>query len=99
MTKIRPHLFVGARYAFDYYYNLEIKQGGLLDVNRPTGVFAGVKVEWGLLCFSIHGAVFSIQGRAGWLILPIQLIWVKSLAITNTCAMYWMSRISFRPLS
>ncbi|MDG1347375.1 MAG: hypothetical protein P8M61_04875 [Crocinitomicaceae bacterium] len=59
MAKIRPHLFIGARYAFDFYYNREIEEGGLLDVNRPTGVFAGVNNGLGpALLYDTRSGVF-----------------------------------------
>jgi hypothetical protein len=42
LKKIRPNLFLGARYAFDGYYNLKVEPNGLLDSLQPTGVKAGV---------------------------------------------------------
>lgn len=42
LKKIYPNLFIGARYAFDGYYDLETEANSKLEINRPIGIDAGI---------------------------------------------------------
>lgn len=59
LTKVRPNLFLGVKYAFDAYSNLKVESMGLLDSLRPTGVNAGVNAGLGpALLYDSRNSVF-----------------------------------------
>lgn len=59
LKKLKPSLFLGFRYAFDAYYDLQVEPGGLLDQDRPTGYATGINSGFGpALLFDTRSNVF-----------------------------------------
>lgn len=63
--KVSKDLFLGVRYAFDFYYDLFAEGGGYLIENQPLGMQAGINSGFGpALIFDSRDQIF--YPRKGW---------------------------------
>ncbi len=67
LFKIRKNTFLGFRYAFDAYYDLQVEEKGKLDLEQPAGIRAGINSGAGpAFIYDTRTSVFYPRG--GWLI-------------------------------